>query len=63
MPRRIVAQQLLAVCLQKHSIGRRLWADEWNGLPPIDASRSAPNSPTRCAISWTRWARLSGLPP
>jgi ATP-dependent Lhr-like helicase len=37
-PRHIVAQQLLAVCLQKHSIGRRLWAEEWNGLPPFDDS-------------------------
>jgi ATP-dependent helicase Lhr and Lhr-like helicase len=37
-PRHIVAQQLLAVCLQKHSIGRQLWADEWNDLPPFDAS-------------------------
>lgn len=37
-PRHIVAQQLLAVCLQKHRIGRGLWADEWNGLPPFDAS-------------------------
>ena len=37
-PRHIVAQQLLAVCLQKHSIGQRLWADEWNGLPPFDDS-------------------------
>ena len=37
-PRHIVAQQLLALCLQKHRIGSRLWADEWNGLPPFDRS-------------------------
>jgi len=37
-PRHIVAQQLLAVCLQKHRIGRRLWAEEWNGLPPFDGT-------------------------
>ena len=37
-PRHIVAQQLLALCLQEHRIGRRLWAEEWNGLAPFDAS-------------------------
>lgn len=37
-PRHIVAQQLLAVCLQKRSIGRGLWASEWNGLEPFDDS-------------------------
>ena len=37
-PRHIVAQQLLALCLQEHRIGRRLWADEWNGLAPFDRS-------------------------
>jgi ATP-dependent Lhr-like helicase len=37
-PGHIVAQQLLAVCLQKHSVGRRTWQQEWNGLPPFDAS-------------------------
>jgi ATP-dependent Lhr-like helicase len=37
-PRHIVAQQLLAVCLQRHRIGRRLWPAEWNGLPPFDDS-------------------------
>jgi ATP-dependent Lhr-like helicase len=37
-PRHIVAQQLLAICLQNHTIGEKLWADEWNGLPPFDRS-------------------------
>jgi ATP-dependent Lhr-like helicase len=37
-PRHIVAQQLLALCLQEHRIGRRLWAEAWNGLAPFDAS-------------------------
>jgi ATP-dependent Lhr-like helicase len=35
-PRHIVAQQLLAICLQKHHIGSRLWVDEWNDLAPFD---------------------------
>ncbi len=37
-PRHIVAQQLLALCLQEHRIGRRLWAQGWNGLAPFDTS-------------------------
>jgi ATP-dependent Lhr-like helicase len=37
-PRHIVAQQLLALCLQKHRIGSQLWSGEWNGLPPFDRS-------------------------
>jgi len=37
-PRHIVAQQLLALCLQEHRIGSRLWADAWNGLAPFDRS-------------------------
>jgi ATP-dependent helicase Lhr and Lhr-like helicase len=37
-PRHIVAQQLLALCLQRHRIGRELWREEWNGLAPFDAS-------------------------
>ncbi|HET9899353.1 MAG TPA: DEAD/DEAH box helicase [Streptosporangiaceae bacterium] len=37
-PRHIVAQQLLALCLQNHKIGRQLWVSEWNGLPPFDRS-------------------------
>jgi ATP-dependent helicase Lhr and Lhr-like helicase len=37
-PRHIVAQQLLALCLQNKTIGDELWADEWNGLAPFDRS-------------------------
>jgi ATP-dependent helicase Lhr and Lhr-like helicase len=37
-PRHIVAQQLLALCLQEHRIGEGLWPAEWNGLPPFDRS-------------------------
>jgi ATP-dependent Lhr-like helicase len=37
-PRHIVAQQLLALCLQEHRIGSRLWAQAWNGLAPFDRS-------------------------
>jgi ATP-dependent Lhr-like helicase len=37
-PRHIVAQQLLALCLQEHRVGRRLWTGAWNGLAPFDAS-------------------------
>ena len=37
-PRHIVAQQLLALCLQEHRIGSRLWIDAWNGLAPFDRS-------------------------
>ncbi|WP_432957278.1 DEAD/DEAH box helicase [Micromonospora haikouensis] len=34
-PRHIVAQQMLALCLQEHRVGDRLWAQAWNGLPPF----------------------------
>lgn len=37
-PRHLVAQQLLAVALQQHRIGDRLWEEEWNGLAPFDQS-------------------------
>lgn len=37
-PRHIVAQQLLALCLQEGTVGRRLWTGEWNGLAPFDLS-------------------------
>ena len=37
-PRHLVAQQLLAVTLQRHKLGDRLWAEQWNGLAPFDAS-------------------------
>ncbi len=34
-PRHIVAQQILALCLQQHRIGERLWPQWWNGLEPF----------------------------
>ncbi|WIM96996.1 DEAD/DEAH box helicase [Actinoplanes oblitus] len=37
-PRHIIAQQVLALCLQEHRVGDRLWAEWWNGLPPFDQS-------------------------
>ncbi|HEX6970375.1 MAG TPA: DEAD/DEAH box helicase [Micromonosporaceae bacterium] len=40
-PRHIVAQQILALCLQQHRIGDRQWANEWNGLAPFDHTAEA----------------------
>ncbi|MCK9895420.1 DEAD/DEAH box helicase [Frankia sp. AgB32] len=37
-PRHIVAQQLLAYCLQENRVGDQMWIDEWNGLIPFDRS-------------------------
>ena len=37
-PRHLVAQQLLALTLQEHRFGDRLWTDQWNGLAPFDRS-------------------------
>ncbi|MDQ0846071.1 DEAD/DEAH box helicase [Streptomyces sp. V1I6] len=34
-PRHIVAQQLIALCLQEHRVGDRLWGEWWNGLGPF----------------------------
>ncbi|MFD3676462.1 DEAD/DEAH box helicase [Streptomyces sp. NPDC058613] len=34
-PRHIVAQQLLALCLQEGSVGSNLWQEWWNGLGPF----------------------------
>ncbi|TQJ20798.1 ATP-dependent Lhr-like helicase [Micromonospora sp. A202] len=34
-PRHIVAQQVMALCLQEHRIGDRLWPTAWNGLGPF----------------------------
>ncbi|GLZ41158.1 DEAD/DEAH box helicase [Actinokineospora sp. NBRC 105648] len=34
-PRHIVAQQLLALCLQESTIGDRTWQDWWHGLGPF----------------------------
>ncbi|MEV5956805.1 DEAD/DEAH box helicase [Streptomyces sp. NPDC051987] len=37
-PRHIVAQQLLALCLQEPQVGDRLWQEWWNGLGPFGQS-------------------------
>ncbi|MFI9462627.1 DEAD/DEAH box helicase [Streptomyces xiamenensis] len=37
-PRHIVAQQVLALCLQEHRVGERLWQKWWGGLGPFGAS-------------------------
>lgn len=37
-PRHLVAQQLLALTLQEHKLGDRLWQQQWNGLAPFDSS-------------------------
>ncbi|WP_433317948.1 DEAD/DEAH box helicase [Micromonospora chersina] len=37
-PRHIVAQQILALCLQQGRVGDRLWQQCWNGLSPFDRS-------------------------
>lgn len=37
-PRHIVAQQLLALCLQESQVGDRLWQEWWNGLGPFGLS-------------------------
>lgn len=34
-PRHIVAQQILALCLQERQIGGHVWHDWWNGLEPF----------------------------
>lgn len=34
-PRHIVAQQILALCLQQHRIGDQVWHEWWNGLVPL----------------------------
>ncbi|MFC7382023.1 DEAD/DEAH box helicase [Sphaerisporangium rhizosphaerae] len=34
-PRHIVAQQLLALCLQEHRVGDHVWPEWWPGLPPF----------------------------
>ncbi|MFC4562831.1 DEAD/DEAH box helicase [Nocardiopsis mangrovi] len=34
-PRHIIAQQLLALCLQEAQVGERLWAEWWPGLEPF----------------------------
>ncbi|MER7164664.1 DEAD/DEAH box helicase [Micromonospora sp. NPDC000207] len=37
-PRHIVAQQVLALCLQEHRVGDQLWPLAWNGLGPFGES-------------------------
>jgi ATP-dependent Lhr-like helicase len=37
-PRHIVAQQMMALCLQEHQIGDQTWRHGWNGLLPFDDS-------------------------
>ncbi|MFK4183615.1 DEAD/DEAH box helicase [Streptomyces sparsogenes] len=37
-PRHIAAQQILALCLQEHRVGERLWREWWHGLGPFGAS-------------------------
>jgi ATP-dependent Lhr-like helicase len=37
-PRHIVAQQILALCLQEKQVGDRSWAPWWNGLKPFGAN-------------------------
>jgi ATP-dependent helicase Lhr and Lhr-like helicase len=36
-PRHLVAQQLLALCLQEHRVGENLWQEWWGGLGPFAA--------------------------
>lgn len=37
-PRHIVAQQLIALCLQEHRVGSELWSEWWHGLGPFGAT-------------------------
>jgi ATP-dependent Lhr-like helicase len=37
-PRHIVAQQILALCLQENRIGDQMWPHWWNGLEPFGRS-------------------------
>ncbi|WP_405793856.1 DEAD/DEAH box helicase [Streptomyces sp. NBC_01506] len=37
-PRHIVAQQLLALCLQESRVGEHLWQEWWNGFGPFGMS-------------------------
>ena len=34
-PQHIVAQQILALCLQQHRVGDQVWREWWNGLGPF----------------------------
>ncbi|GAA3749391.1 ATP-dependent Lhr-like helicase [Spinactinospora alkalitolerans] len=35
-PRHIIAQQLLALCLQESQVGEHLWPEWWDGLEPFE---------------------------
>jgi ATP-dependent helicase Lhr and Lhr-like helicase len=37
-PRHIVAQQILALCLQEYRVGENLWRQWWEGLGPFGHS-------------------------
>lgn len=37
-PRHIAAQQVLALCLQEHRLGDKLWSESWGGLDPFGKS-------------------------
>nr|WP_026245734.1 DEAD/DEAH box helicase [Streptomyces sp. SID8379] len=37
-PRHLVAQQLLALCLQEHRVGENLWQQWWGGIGPFGPS-------------------------
>ncbi|MGV9671696.1 DEAD/DEAH box helicase [Gordonia sp. NPDC003504] len=37
-PRHIAAQQMMALCLQEHRVGRSSWRDWWGSLPVFDDS-------------------------
>lgn len=37
-PRHIAAQQVLALCLQEHRVGDRMWQEWWGGLGPFGPS-------------------------
>jgi ATP-dependent Lhr-like helicase len=41
-PRHIVAQQVLALCLQEGRVGDARWHRAWNGLPPFGAADAEP---------------------
>jgi ATP-dependent helicase Lhr and Lhr-like helicase len=40
-PRHLVAQRLLALCLQEHRVGENLWQQWWDGIGPF-GSGAAP---------------------
>jgi len=56
-PLHLVAQQLLALCLQERGVGRRLWA-EWLGEPlrsGLRPPRPRPRSPTTWSPRGSSW--------